>query len=193
MTYLCSMSDPHAPQGGTPTWHGTTILAVRKDGKVVLAGDGQVSLGQTVIKATARKVRRLGNGKILGGFAGSTADAFTLFERLEAKLEQYPDQLTRACVELAKDWRTDRYLRRLEAMMAVADNKTSLVLTGTGDVLEPDDGLIGIGSGGNYALAAARALIDQPGLDAEQVARKAMKIAADICVYTNTNLTVESL
>jgi ATP-dependent HslUV protease subunit HslV len=194
MTYLCVMSDPHSPQaGGTPTWHGTTILAVRKDGKVVLAGDGQVSLGQTVIKSTARKVRRLGNGKILGGFAGSTADAFTLFERLEAKLEQYPDQLTRACVELAKDWRTDRYLRRLEAMMAVADKSTSLVLTGTGDVLEPDDGVIGIGSGGNYALAAARALIDQPGLDAEQVARKAMKIAADICVYTNTNLTVESL
>jgi ATP-dependent HslUV protease subunit HslV len=193
MTYLCSMSDPYAAREGTPTWHGTTILAVRKDGKVVLAGDGQVSLGQTVIKATARKVRRLGNGKILGGFAGSTADAFTLFERLEAKLEQYPDQLTRACVELAKDWRTDRYLRRLEAMMAVADAKTSLVLTGTGDVLEPDDGLIGIGSGGNYALAAARALIDQPGLDAEQVARKAMQIAADICVYTNTNLTVESL
>jgi ATP-dependent HslUV protease subunit HslV len=194
MTYLCVMSDPHSPQaGGIPTWHGTTILAVRKDGKVVLAGDGQVSLGQTVIKSTARKVRRLGNGKILGGFAGSTADAFTLFERLEAKLEQYPDQLTRACVELAKDWRTDRYLRRLEAMMAVADKSTSLVLTGTGDVLEPDDGVIGIGSGGNYALAAARALIDQPGLDAEQVARKAMKIAADICVYTNTNLTVESL
>jgi ATP-dependent HslUV protease subunit HslV len=188
------MSDQHSPQAGSSnTWHGTTILAVRKDGKVVLAGDGQVSLGQTVIKATARKVRRLGNGKILGGFAGSTADAFTLFERLEAKLEQYPDQLTRACVELAKDWRTDRYLRRLEAMMAVADAKTSLVLTGTGDVLEPDDGLIGIGSGGNYALAAARALIDQPGLDAEAVARKAMKIAADICVYTNTNLTVESL
>lgn len=194
MTYLCSMSDPHSPQAGSSqTWHGTTILAVRKDGKVVLAGDGQVSLGQTVIKSTARKVRRLGNGKILGGFAGSTADAFTLFERLEAKLEQYPDQLTRACVELAKDWRTDRYLRRLEAMMAVADLTTSLVLTGTGDVLEPDDGVIGIGSGGNYALAAARALIDQPGLDAEQVARKAMKIAADICVYTNTNLTVESL
>jgi len=187
------MSDQHSPQSGAPTWHGTTILAVRKDGKVVLAGDGQVSLGQTVIKSTARKVRRLGNGKILGGFAGSTADAFTLFERLEAKLEQYPDQLTRACVELAKDWRTDRYLRRLEAMMAVADLNTSLVLTGTGDVLEPDDGVIGIGSGGNYALAAARALIDQPGLDAEQVARKAMKIAADICVYTNTNLTVESL
>ncbi len=187
------MSDSPSPHGGSADWHGTTILAVRKDGKVVLAGDGQVSLGQTVIKSTARKVRRLGDGSILAGFAGSTADAFTLFERLEARLEQYPGQLTRACVELAKDWRTDRYLRRLEAMMAVADIKTSLVLTGTGDVLEPDDGLIGIGSGGNYALAAARALIDQPGLDAEAVARKAMKIAADICVYTNTNVTVESL
>ena len=187
------MSDTSSPHGGSASWHGTTILAVRKDGKVVLAGDGQVSLGQTVIKSTARKVRRLGDGSILAGFAGSTADAFTLFERLEARLEQYPGQLTRACVELAKDWRTDRYLRRLEAMMAVADAKTSLVLTGTGDVLEPDDGLIGIGSGGNYALAAARALIDQPGLDAEAVARKAMKIAADICVYTNTNVTVESL
>jgi len=187
------MSDSPSPHGGSSSWHGTTILAVRKDGKVVLAGDGQVSLGQTVIKSTARKVRRLGDGSILAGFAGSTADAFTLFERLEARLEQYPGQLTRACVELAKDWRTDRYLRRLEAMMAVADTRTSLVLTGTGDVLEPDDGLIGIGSGGNYALAAARALIDQPGLDAEAVARKAMKIAADICVYTNTNVTVESL
>ena len=187
------MSDSHSPQGGTPTWHGTTILAVRKDGKVVLAGDGQVSLGQTVIKATARKVRRLGNGKILGGFAGSTADAFTLFERFEGKLDKHQGHLARAAIELTKDWRTDRYLRRLEAMMAVADATTSLVLTGTGDVLEPDDGLIGIGSGGNYALAAARALIDQPGLDAEAVARKAMKIAADICVYTNTNLTVESL
>jgi ATP-dependent HslUV protease subunit HslV len=174
-------------------WHGTTILSVRKNGQVVLAGDGQVSLGQTVIKANARKVRRLGDGSILAGFAGATADAFTLFERLEAKLEQYPGQLTRACVELAKDWRTDRYLRRLEAMMAVADKSASLVLTGTGDVLEPDDGLIGIGSGGNFALAAARALVDVDGLDAEAVARKAMKIAADICVYTNTNLVVEKL
>jgi len=177
----------------TPVWHGTTILSVRKNGQVVLAGDGQVSLGQTVIKANARKVRRLGDGSILGGFAGATADAFTLFERLEAKLEQYPSQLTRACVELAKDWRTDRYLRRLEAMMAVADKSTSLVLTGTGDVLEPEEGLIGIGSGGNYALAAARALIDVEGLDAEAIARKAMKIAADICVYTNTNVIVEKL
>jgi ATP-dependent HslUV protease subunit HslV len=177
----------------TPVWHGTTILSVRKNGQVVLAGDGQVSLGQTVIKANARKVRRLGDGSILAGFAGATADAFTLFERLEAKLEQYPGQLTRACVELAKDWRTDRYLRRLEAMMAVADKSASLVLTGTGDVLEPDDGLIGIGSGGNFALAAARALVDVDGLDAEAVARKAMKIAADICVYTNHNVIFEKL
>jgi len=177
----------------TPVWHGTTILSVRKNGQVVMAGDGQVSLGQTVIKANARKVRRLGDGSIVAGFAGATADAFTLFERLEAKLEQYPSQLTRACVELAKDWRTDRYLRRLEAMMAVADKSASLVLTGTGDVLEPEDGLIGIGSGGNYALAAARALVDIDGLDAEAIARKAMKIAADICVYTNTNLVVEKL
>jgi ATP-dependent HslUV protease, peptidase subunit HslV len=177
----------------SPLWHGTTILCVRKGGQVVLAGDGQVSLGQTVIKSNARKVRRLGDGSILGGFAGATADAFTLFERLEAKLEQHPGQLTRACVELAKDWRTDRYLRRLEAMMAVADSTVSLVLTGTGDVLEPEDGLIGIGSGGNYALAAARALHDVEGLDAEAIARKAMKIAADICVYTNTNLVVEKL
>lgn len=175
------------------SWHGTTILTVRKNGKVVIAGDGQVSLGQTIIKANARKVRRLGDGSVIGGFAGATADAFTLFERLEAKLEKYPNQLARACVELAKDWRTDRYLRRLEAMMAVADKDTSLVLTGNGDVLEPDDGLIGIGSGGNYALSAARALIDIDGIEAEQVARKAMSIAADICVYTNRNVTLESL
>lgn len=173
-------------------WHGTTILAVRKGNRVVVAGDGQVSLGNTVIKANARKVRRLGDGSVIGGFAGATADAFTLFERLEQKLERYPGQLTRACVELAKDWRTDRYLRRLEAMMAVADKSVSLVLTGTGDVLEPSDGLIGIGSGGNFALSAARALIDMD-LDAEAIARKAMKIAADICVYTNENLTVESI
>ena len=177
----------------TPLWHGTTILCVRKGDDVVLAGDGQVSLGDTVIKANARKVRRLGDGNVIGGFAGATADAFTLFERLEAKLEQYPTQLTRACVELAKDWRTDRYLRRLEAMMAVADKEVSLVLTGTGDVLEPEDGLIGIGSGGNYALAAARALIDQDGLDARQIAEKAMAVAAGICVYTNSNLTIEAL
>jgi ATP-dependent HslUV protease subunit HslV len=175
-------------------WHGTTILSVRKNGRVVIAGDGQVSLGQTVIKSNARKVRRLGQGGlILAGFAGATADAFTLFERLENKLERHPGQLMRAAVELAKDWRTDRYLRRLEAMMAVADREVSLVLTGTGDVLEPEDGLIGIGSGGNYALAAARALADRPDMDAEQIARKAMSIAADICVYTNRNVTLESL
>jgi len=174
-------------------WHGTTILSVRKDDKVVIAGDGQVSMGQTVIKANARKVRRLGDGKVVAGFAGATADALTLFERLEAKLEKHPGQLTRACVELAKDWRTDRYLRRLEAMMAVADADASLILTGTGDVLEPDDGLVGLGSGGMYALSAARALIDRDDLDAEAVARRAMAIAADICVYTNTSLTVEVL
>lgn len=173
-------------------WYGTTILSVRKGSQVVVAGDGQVSIGQTVMKASAKKVRTLGNGKILAGFAGATADAFTLFERLESKLEMHPGQLTRACVELAKDWRTDRYLRRLEAMMAVVDETTSLVLTGNGDVLEPEDGLIAIGSGGNYALAAARALLEQD-LNAEEIARKAMKIAADICVYTNENLTVESL
>ncbi|HYG84725.1 MAG TPA: ATP-dependent protease subunit HslV [Azospirillum sp.] len=174
-------------------WHGTTILSVRKGGQVVVAGDGQVSFGQTVMKANARKVRRLANGSVMAGFAGATADAFTLFERLEAKLEQHPGQLTRACVELAKDWRTDRYLRRLEAMMAVADASASLVLTGNGDVLEPEDGLIGIGSGGSYALAAARALIDVDGLDAEAIARKAMKIAGDICVYTNQNVTLEKI
>jgi ATP-dependent HslUV protease subunit HslV len=176
-----------------PVWHGTTILSVRKAGQVVVAGDGQVTFGQTVIKPSARKVRRLGNNKILAGFAGSTADAFTLLERLEAKLERHPGQLMRACVELAKDWRTDRYLRRLEAMMAVADAESSLVLTGQGDVLEPDDGLIGIGSGGAFALAAARALIDVDGLDAEAIARKAMGVAAEICVYTNAHLTVEKL
>ena len=174
-------------------WHGTTILSVRKNGKVVIAGDGQVSLGATVIKATARKVRPLGDGSVIAGFAGATADAFTLFERLEAKLEQHPGQVTRACVDLAKDWRTDRYLRRLEAMMAVADKDVSLVMTGTGDVLEPDLGLIGIGSGGVYALSAAQALHDIDGMEAEDIARKAMGIAAGICVYTNTNVTMESL
>ena len=176
----------------TPSWHGTTILSVRKGGKVVIAGDGQVSLGQTVIKGNARKVRPLGTGQVIGGFAGATADAMTLFERLELKLEQYPSQLTRACVEMAKDWRTDRYLRRLEAMMIVADKSVTLVLTGTGDVLEPEKGIIAIGSGGNYALAAARALADGD-LDAESIARKAMAIAAEICVYTNNNLTIETL
>jgi ATP-dependent HslUV protease subunit HslV len=174
-------------------WHGTTILCVRKGPRVVIAGDGQVSFGQTILKSNARKVRRLGDGSVIGGFAGATADAFTLFERLEAKLEQHPRQLTRACVELAKDWRTDRYLRRLEAMMAVADAKTSLILSGNGDVLEPEDGLIGIGSGGTYALAAARALLDREDLDAEAIARRAMAIAADICIYTNDNVTIEAL
>ena len=177
---------------GPESWHGTTILAVRKGGRVVVAGDGQVTLGATVIKHSARKVRPLGKGDVIGGFAGATADAFTLFERLEKKLEQYPGQLTRACVELAKDWRTDRYLRRLEAMMIVADRTTTLVLTGNGDVLEPEDGVAGIGSGGTYALAAAKALVDTD-LDAEAIARRAMKIAADICVYTNHNVVVESL
>jgi ATP-dependent HslUV protease, peptidase subunit HslV len=175
-----------------PGWHATTILMVRKDGKTVIGGDGQVSLGPTVIKSNARKVRRLGKGNVISGFAGATADAFTLFERLEAKLEQYPTQLTRACVDLAKDWRTDRYLRRLEAMMLVADAEAGLVLSGTGDVLEPEGGVMGIGSGGMYALAAARALYDQP-LDAEQIVRKAMQIAGEICVYTNGNLVIESV
>lgn len=173
--------------------HGTTILSVRKDGIVVIAGDGQVTFGNTVMKSNARKVRPLGDGSVIAGFAGATADAFTLFERLEAKLEQYPTQLTRACVELAKDWRTDRYLRRLEAMMAVADKNVSLILTGTGDVVEPEDGLIGIGSGGPYALSAARALADHADMDARAIAEKAMKIAADICIYTNGNIVVESL
>jgi ATP-dependent HslUV protease subunit HslV len=174
-------------------WHGTTVLCVRKAERVVIAADGQVSFGNTVMKSNARKLRRLAGGEVIAGFAGATADAFTLFERLEAKLEQYPQQLTRACVELAKDWRTDRYLRRLEAMMAVADKSVSLILSGTGDVLEPEDGLIGIGSGGSFALAAARALVDLDGFDAEAIARKAMKIAAGICIYTNDNVTLESL
>ncbi|HET6237415.1 MAG TPA: ATP-dependent protease subunit HslV [Acetobacteraceae bacterium] len=175
-------------------WHGTTILCVRRDGHVAMAGDGQVSLGQTVVKGNARKVRRIGaGGAVLSGFAGATADAFTLLERLEAKLERFPGQLERACVELAKDWRTDRYLRRLEAMMAVADIDRSFTLTGNGDVLEPEDGVIAIGSGGNYALSAARALITIDGLSAEEIARRAMRIASDICVYTNTNVTVEVL
>jgi ATP-dependent HslUV protease subunit HslV len=172
--------------------HATTIVTVRKAGKVVIAGDGQVSLGQTIMKGNARKVRRIGKGNVIAGFAGATADAFTLLERLEKKLEQYPDQLTRAAVELAKDWRTDRYLRRLEAMMLVADKDVTLALTGTGDVLEPEHGVMAIGSGGNYALAAARALLDTEA-DAETIARKAMQIAADICVYTNHNVVVETI
>jgi ATP-dependent HslUV protease, peptidase subunit HslV len=171
-------------------WYGTTILSVRKGGKVVIAGDGQVSMGQTVMKPNAKKVRRLHDGSVIGGFAGATADAFTLFERLEKKLEAHRGQLMRAAVELAKDWRTDKYLRNLEAMMIVADKDVTLILTGNGDVLEPNDGIAAIGSGGNYALSAARALIDYEA-DAEKLARHAMKIAADICVYTNDQLTVE--
>jgi ATP-dependent HslUV protease subunit HslV len=182
----------HPSQGEPAVWHGTTILTVRKNGKVVVGGDGQVSIGQTVIKSNAKKVRKLGKGDVIGGFAGATADAFTLFERLESKLEQYPGQLTRAAVELAKDWRTDRYLRRLEAMMIVADKDVSLVLTGTGDVLEPEAGVMAIGSGGNYALAAARALVDTD-QDAEAIVRRSLDIAADICVYTNRNITIETL
>jgi len=183
-------TNPHDPIG----WHGTTILCVRLNGRVAMAGDGQVTLGQTVIKGNARKVRRIGGGgTVLAGFAGATADAFTLLERLEAKLERFPNQLERACVELAKDWRTDRYLRRLEAMMAVADSAHSYTLTGNGDVLEPEDGVIAIGSGGNYALAAARALMEVGGMEAEDVARRAMKIAGEICVYTNANVIIESL
>jgi ATP-dependent HslUV protease subunit HslV len=174
------------------SWHGTTILAVRKNGQAVVAGDGQVSLGQTIIKPNARKVRRLGNGSVIGGFAGATADAFTLFERLERKLEQHHGALMRAAVELAKDWRTDKYLRNLEAMMIVADKDITLVLTGNGDVLEPGSGVTAIGSGGNFALAAATAIYDYED-DAEKIARNAMKIAADICVYTNGNLTVEKI
>ncbi len=181
---------PYDPVG----WHGTTILCVRRDGHVAMAGDGQVTLGQTVIKGNARKVRRIGAGeRVLAGFAGATADAFTLLERLEAKLERFPSQLERACVELAKDWRTDRYLRRLEAMMAVADADRSFTLTGNGDVLEPEDGVIAIGSGGNYALAAARALMEIDGLSSEDIARRAMRIASDICVYTNDSVIIETL
>jgi ATP-dependent HslUV protease, peptidase subunit HslV len=188
------MNTPHFAAADPIGWHGTTILCVRRDGHVTIAGDGQVSMGQTIVKGNARKVRRIGaDGSVLSGFAGATADAFTLLERLESKLERYPNQLERACVELAKDWRTDRYLRRLEAMMVVADKERSFTLTGNGDVLEPEDGVVAIGSGGNYALSAARALMDVPGISAEDVARRAMKIAADICVYTNGNLIIESL
>lgn len=173
-------------------WRGTTIIAVRKGGRLVVAGDGQVSIGPTVMKGNARKVRRLAGGHVIAGFAGATADAFALFERLEAKLEQYPGQLARACVELAKDWRTDRYLRRLEAMLIVGDKTETFLLTGAGDVLEPEDGVVAVGSGGNYALSAARAIFDYED-DPEIIARKSMEIAARICVYTNENLTVETL
>jgi len=173
-------------------WRSTTILSVRKGGSVVVAGDGQVTAGVTVMKSNARKVRRIGKGDVLVGFAGATADAFALSERLEAKIEQHPGNLARACVELAKDWRMDKYLRQLQAMMAVVDAKTSLILTGNGDVVEPENGLIGVGSGGPYALAAARALFDS-GLTAEEIARRAMKIAAELCIYTNDSITLESI
>ncbi|MFN7039255.1 MAG: ATP-dependent protease subunit HslV [Alphaproteobacteria bacterium] len=173
------------------SWQGTTILSVRKGAEVAIAADGQVSLGPTIIKSTAKKLRKLSNGEIYAGFAGSTADALTLFERLEAKLEKHPGQLMRACVELAKDWRTDRYLRKLEAMMIVIDQNVTLVLTGNGDVLEPEDGVVGIGSGGTYASAAAKALIDIGSITAMEIVKKAMEIAGDICVYTNKNITVE--
>jgi len=199
---LLSLASPHfgrhldpmsEPRSAFPDWHGTTILAVRKDGRTVIAGDGQVSMGPTIVKGAARKVRVLAGGKVLAGFAGATADAFTLIERLEAKLEQFPDQLARACVDLARDWRTDRYLRRLEAMLLVADRTAIYTVTGVGDVLEPEHGVAAVGSGGNFALAAARALMDNSDLDAEAIARKSMAIAAEVCVYTNGNLTVETL
>lgn len=190
------MANPPKTEENAQRWRSTTILSLRKGGQVVVAGDGQVTMGNTVMKANARKVRRLGKGTnggdVIAGFAGATADAFALFERLESKLEQHPGNLARACVELAKDWRTDRYLRRLEAMMAVADATSSLILSGTGDVVEPEDGIIGIGSGGPYALAAARALMGFD-LPADEIAKRAMKIAADICIYTNENVVVESL
>ncbi len=176
----------------SPSWHGTTIISVRKGNQVVIAGDGQVSLGNTIIKSTAQKVRKIGNSGVIAGFAGATADAFTLFERLEEKLEKHPKQLIRACVELAKDWRTDKYLRRLEALLTVADINSSLLITGMGDVLEPEGNIIGIGSGGNYALSAARALADTD-LDAEQIALKSLKIASEICVFTNNNVTIEKI
>lgn len=187
------MTQAESSTSAGPGWHGTTILAVRKDGRTVIAGDGQVSMGPTIVKGAARKVRTLAGGRVLAGFAGATADAFTLIERLEAKLEQYPDQLARACVDLAKDWRTDRYLRRLEAMLLVADKSSIFTVTGVGDVLEPEHGVAAVGSGGNFALSAARALIENTDLDAEQIARKSMAIAAEVCVYTNGNLTVETL
>lgn len=188
------MFPPRQEPGSDSLWHGTTIISVRRGSEVAIAGDGQVSLGQTIIKSNARKVRRIGaGGSVIAGFAGATADAFTLLERLEAKLERFPNQLERACVELAKDWRTDRYLRRLEAMMIVADRDRSFTLTGTGDVLEPEDGVVGIGSGGSFALAAARALLETTDLGAEEIARRALRIAADICVYTNHHIVVETL
>jgi ATP-dependent HslUV protease subunit HslV len=185
------MDDSRASHG-LIQWHGTTIIGVKKSGRTVIAGDGQVSMGNTVMKPNARKVRRIGDGKVIAGFAGATADAFTLFERLERKLEQHRGQLMRAAVELAKDWRTDKYLRNLEALMIVADAETMLILTGNGDVLEPEGGIAAIGSGGNYALAAAKALTDYED-DAEKIARRAMQVAAEVCVFTNDRVTVEEI
>ncbi|MFY7837289.1 MAG: ATP-dependent protease subunit HslV [Novosphingobium sp.] len=185
------MDDSRASHG-LIQWHGTTIIGVKKNGRTVIAGDGQVSMGNTVMKPNARKVRRIGEGKVIAGFAGATADAFTLFERLERKLEQHRGQLMRAAVELAKDWRTDKYLRNLEALMIVADAETMLILTGNGDVLEPEGGIAAIGSGGNYALAAARALTDYED-DAEKIARRAMQVAAEVCVFTNDRVTLEEI
>ena len=173
-------------------WHGTTIVLIRKDGQTIVAGDGQVSLGNTVLKSKAKKVRKIEKRNVIAGFAGSTADALTLFERLEAKIEKHAGNLTRAAVELAKDWRTDKYLRRLEALMAVADKEKSFIISGTGDVLEPEDGLIGIGSGGNYALAAAKVLIETK-MTAEEIAKKSLKVASEICVFTNNNITAEKI
>ena len=175
------------------SWHGTTIALIRKDGDVVIAGDGQVTIGNTVMKSTAKKVRKIEKRNIIAGFAGSTADAFTLFERLESKLDKHGGQLTRAAVELAKDWRSDKYLRRLEALMLVADKDKSFVITGQGDVLEPEYGVVAIGSGGNYALAAARAMIDDKTKTAEEIAKRSIEIASDICVFTNNNITIEKL
>jgi ATP-dependent HslUV protease, peptidase subunit HslV len=191
LAHIAAMDERQVSHGLTQ-WHGTTIIGVKKGGKTAIAGDGQVSMGNTVMKPNARKVRRIGDGKVVAGFAGATADAFTLFERLERKLEQYSGQLMRASVELAKDWRTDKYLRNLEALMIVADSETLLVITGNGDVLEPEGDIAAIGSGGNYALAAARALADYE-TDAQVIARKAMAVAAEICVFTNGNLTVETV
>jgi len=181
-----------AASHGLIQWHGTTIIGVRREGRTVIAGDGQVSMGNTVMKPNARKVRRIGDGKVIAGFAGATADAFTLFERLEKKLEQHSGQLLRAAVELAKDWRTDKYLRNLQALMIVADARTMLVLTGNGDVLEPEGAVAAIGSGGNYALSAARALLDYED-DPEKIARRAMQVAAELCVFTNDQVTIETI
>jgi ATP-dependent HslUV protease subunit HslV len=191
LAILASMNE-HSPIHGMTTWHGTTIIGVKAGGKTVIAGDGQVSMGNTVMKPNARKVRRLGDGNVIAGFAGATADAFTLFERLEKKLEAHRGQLMRAAVELAKDWRTDKYLRNLEALMIVADKDVLLILTGNGDVLEPEHGIAAIGSGGNYALSAAKALADYES-DPENIARRAMAVAAEVCVFTNDRVTVETI